>query len=113
MADTGRQLKKGVLETVVMKMLTNKNMYGYEIIQELDRESSGTFSLKEGTLYPVLYRLEDENFISSYWEEGTGKRGVPRKYYSLTEAGRQALERAVEEWTMFSAIVNKILRGDE
>lgn len=59
----------------------------------------------------MLYRLEDQRFIASYWEEGAGKRGVPRKYYRITQAGATGLEKAVEEWDRFSAIVSSILGG--
>lgn len=105
------QLKKGVLESLVLKLLTIRDMYGYEMIQELDRLSQGGFSLKEGTLYPILYRLEDSKFIASYWQEGQGKR-VPRKYYRLTGSGEAELNRAAQEWRRFSAIVN-IFLGEE
>jgi len=105
-------LKQGVLESLVLKLLSGKDMYGYEIIQELNRASKGDFSLKEGTLYPVLYRLEDNKFIESYWEEGAGKH-VPRKYYRLTEAGLKEMERASQEWRRFSAFVNSFLGGKE
>lgn len=113
MVEISRQLKKGVIETLALKLLSRNDMYGYEIIQQLDGESAGTFSLKEGTLYPVLYRLEDGGFIESYWQEGDGKRGVPRKYYRITEEGTLELQRIVLEWETLTRTVNKILkRGD-
>ncbi|MTI95508.1 MAG: PadR family transcriptional regulator [Firmicutes bacterium] len=111
MVEISRQLKKGVIETLVLKLLSQNDMYGYEIIQELDKQSGGVFSLKEGTLYPVLYRLEDSKFIEPYWQDVGGKRGVPRKYYRVTEAGLHELDRIVGEWETLNNSVNKILHG--
>lgn len=80
-------------------------MYGYQLIQELDSRSSGVFKMKEGTLYPVLYRLEDSKFIESYWEQDNDRRSVPRKYYRITGDGLDALSNMKQELeTLFYAI---------
>ncbi len=93
------QLKKGVIEILILKLLSREKMYGYQLLQELDGKSKGVFKMKEGTLYPVLYRLEDDGFITSLWEEpdrgGIEKRPVPRKYYQITKEGTAELARLI------------------
>lgn len=92
-----RQMKKGVLDMLVLKLLEEKPKYGYQLIQELKEKSQETFLLKDGTLYPVLYRLEDEKFIESRWSSPEGKQ-VPRKYYEITEQGKENLKEIYETW---------------
>ncbi len=111
MYEIGKQLKKGVIEILVLKLLSTENMYGYQIIQALDNRSNGIFKMKEGTLYPILYRLEDEAFIESYWEQSLDKRGVPRKYYKITAKGLKGLDEMSQTWEAFNHSVNSILRG--
>ena len=65
-----RQMKKGVLDMLVLKLLESESKHGYRIIQEMKEKSVGIFSLKDGTLYPVLYRLEDDGLVRSHWSEG-------------------------------------------
>lgn len=74
-----QQLKKGVLEMLVLKLICEKPAYGYELLSELKLSSQGRFSLKEGTLYPILYRLEDDGMIRSQWSTGEG-RASRRKF---------------------------------
>lgn len=91
------QMKKGVLDMLVLKLLEENEKYGYQIIQELKEKSNDRFLLKEGTLYPILYRLEDDHYVESRWSEVQGKK-VPRKYYILTEEGRTALREIKALW---------------
>lgn len=91
------QMKKGVLDMLVLKLLEQEAKYGYQIISELKEKSNGRFALKEGTLYPILYRLEDDAFVESKWSEAKGKK-VPRKYYAITEKGKQALAELEILW---------------
>ena len=105
MNEVGKQLKKGVIEILILGLLSEEKMYGYQLIQELDSRSSGVFKMKEGTLYPVLYRLEDSKFIESSWEQDNERRSVPRKYYMITEEGLNAFINMKQELeTLFSAI---------
>ena len=69
-----QQLKKGVLEMLVLKLICEKPAYGYELLSELKKSSQGRFCLKEGTLYPILYRLEDDGMIRSQWSTPRGAR---------------------------------------
>jgi len=102
-----RELKRGTLEMILLKLLSRRRMYGYELISTLEKQGGQTFQLKEGTLYPVLYRLENAGLIEPEWE--TQDRGVPRKYYHLTRAGEEQLEGLIWEWQEFSSAVNGIL----
>lgn len=103
-----RQMKKGVLDMLVLKLLQTEPKYGYQIIQEMKEKSGSIFSLKDGTLYPILYRLEDEHYVISKWEEGEGKK-VPRKYYEITEEGRWALAEITEVWSNISGGISNIM----
>ena len=91
------QMKKGVLDMLVLKLLEKEEKYGYQIISELKEKSQERFLLKEGTLYPILYRLEDDQYVESRWSEAEGKK-VPRKYYVITEEGRRALQEIYFLW---------------
>jgi len=103
--EVGKQLKKGVIEILILSLLSREKMYGYQLLQELDSRSSGVFRMKEGTLYPVLYRLEDSGYIESCWEQENERRSVPRKYYRITEEGLNALINMKQELeTLFHAI---------
>ena len=106
-----RELKRGTLELILLKLLAEKDMYGYQISSTLEDRSSNEFKLKEGTLYPVFYRLEDAGYIEARWE--TQGRGKPRKYYSLTGAGVAHLEELLVEWKDFVRVVNTLLESEE
>lgn len=100
-----QQLKKGVLEMLVLKMICQKTTYGYELMSQLKGQSGDMFTLKEGTLYPILYRLEDEGLICSAWSKGKGKV-APKKMYSATDKGLQEAKRRFALWKTFSSTVN-------
>ena len=82
-----QQLKKGVLELLVLQAICRGPTYGYELLSRLSSCSGGMFTLREGTLYPILYRLEDDGLIEAVWRQESG-RAAPRKIYSATEQGR-------------------------
>jgi len=103
-----QQMKKGVLEMLVLKLLSEKEKYGYQLISELKEKSDGMFILKEGTLYPILYRLEDEELVVSRWSEPKGKE-ISRKYYTVTKKGIEVLAQLGELWTGFTAKVSAIM----
>ncbi len=105
-----KQIKKGVLEILVLKLLENDEKYGYQLISELKEKSGDMFTLKEGTLYPILYRLEDEGLVISRWSEPKGKE-ISRKYYQITCKGSQELKELCELWHDFQKNVKEILEG--
>lgn len=106
-----KELLKGSTTILILSLLNRKEMYGYEMIKEIEVRSKGVFSFKEGTLYPILHGLENENYIESYWECGEGKR--KRKYYKITESGKKILEEKEIEWKLFTETVNGVLVGGE
>lgn len=103
-----RQMKKGVYEMLVLYLLGEGEKYGYQLISEMKEKSGGMFALKEGTLYPILYRLEEDGCIVSRWSQPKG-REVSRKYYMITEKGRQTLSEITAFWGEFSGKVNRML----
>ena len=103
-----RQMKKGVLDMLVLRLLKSEAKYGYQIIQEMKEKSEEIFLLKDGTLYPILYRLEDDKLVVSKWSEAEGKQ-VPRKYYEITEAGKKALDEIENVWERISDGISKIM----
>ncbi|GKX68557.1 PadR family transcriptional regulator [Inconstantimicrobium mannanitabidum] len=109
MSEIDNQLKKGTLAIIVLKLISEKDMYGYEIIQLLDKISEGYYRVKEGTLYPILYRLEDSGWIESYRVIPEEERKIPRKYYRITSAGREALKEQINLWIYFGRATNKAL----
>ena len=102
------QFKKGALEFIVLGILDGQERYGYEIIGQLNAYKNILGEAKEGTLYPVLYRLSAEGLVAFRQAEKTG-RGSPKKYYSLTDAGRDALKGLKEFWFRFSDTVDNIM----
>lgn len=103
-----QQLKKGVLELLVLKLICTGPTYGYELQRRLKEESGGLFQLKEGTLYPILYRLEDDGMIISGWQQGEG-RAAPKKIYTPTDLGREENARRKQVWKDFSKTVDALI----
>ncbi len=101
------ELKRGTLELVLLRVLVEKERYGYEMTSELAERSDGAYEMKEGSLYPVLYRLEEAGRIEPRWH--TQERGVPRKYYRITAAGEEELDRLTAEWERFVTVMEALL----
>lgn len=106
-----QQMKKGVLEMLVLKQLEKEERYGYQLISRLKDKRGGLFALKEGTLYPILYRLEDDGLVVSRWSQPQGKE-VSRKYYVITEEGKKGLKELSVLWRDFSAQVSKMMEEE-
>jgi PadR family transcriptional regulator PadR len=104
-----KSLLTGSTTMLVLKLLEEKDMYGYEMIEELTRKSDNTFTLKAGTLYPLLHGLEQQGVVTSYDDNADGAR--VRKYYSITKRGRGVLADKRAEWHTYSSAVNKVLKG--
>lgn len=98
------QFKKGVLELIVLVAVSNRDMYGYELVAEVSK----VVNVKEGTIYPILKRLTNEHYFETYLREST--EGPPRKYYHLTAAGIMHLDEIRKEWEDFSKSVNHFLK---
>ena len=105
-----RELLKGSTETLLLSLLAAEPMYGYQLVKEMVKRSSGYFRFKEGTLYPALHRLERDGFVEGRWEASPS--GQKRRYYYITAQGRPRLVSMLEEWTMFTRAVNLVARPD-
>ena len=101
------QFKKGVLDMCVLAVLSKGDSYGYDLAEEL----SSKIQIADGTVYPLLRKLASSGEVSTYLKESTG--GPPRKYYSLTDKGRDRLKTDMEEWNEFTAMVSGILGGEQ
>ncbi len=98
-----RELLKGSTPILLLSLLTEGPMYGYQIIETVLQRTNGSYTLKEGALYPALHKLEAAEFISSYWQ--TQANGRDRRYYSLLPAGTAFLEAKKKEWSLFVNMV--------
>ena len=104
-----KSLMTGSTTLLILSLLKNEEMYGYQMITELARRSDRTFELKEGTLYPILHTLEAEKLVTA--QEKTAETGRMRKYYRITKKGLKALEEKKEEWRFFTEKVNAVVSG--
>ena len=102
-----KSLLSGSTPMLVLSLLKDGDKYGYEMVETLARRSDDTFQLKEGTLYPLLHALEKEKLVQSYAK--VAPNGRERKYYTLTQSGREQLEYKEKEWRLFSEKVNAVL----
>jgi len=100
------QLKRGTLELCVLALVSRGDCYGYELVNRI----SDSMHITEGTIYPLLKRLKDNGSISSYIVES--QEGPPRKYYQITDTGKQEKERQATEWHDFSESVEKLIKGE-
>ena len=99
---------KGYVESIILSVLSNKDMYGYEIFKKIKSVSENSFEIKEGTLYVVLKRLEIKELIASYWSDSSSSGGR-RKYHSITKEGLKYLNEKKNEWQNFKSIINKFM----
>ncbi len=102
-----RELRRGSIELALLHLLDEGEAYGYEIATAIAERTDGELAISDGTLYPVLYRLEKNGLVAVRWE--TQERGVPRKYYRLTDAGRTELVRLREVWLRFTRGITRML----
>src|SRR5882672_2461552 len=101
---------RGHLETLVLSTLERGEAHGLEILRRLDEAGCGLLRLKEGSLYPALYRLEEAGQVAARWEADTGgRRGAHRRIYHLTPKGKRALEAGRAEWKQFVQVIGGIL----
>lgn len=104
-----REFSRGALELALLALIKSRPRYGYDLLTSLGEATDGFVAVKEGTVYPVLHRLEDAGYLSASWQaEG---RGVPRKYYAITPAGRRRLAVLSSEWDRLVAGLERLLEG--
>ena len=99
------QLKKGVMDMLVLALLTQQDRYGYEIVSTI----SEYIEISEGTIYPLFNRLKKEKYVETYLKESS--TGPSRKYYHITANGRAAYNQMRQEWDEFSGVINILLKG--
>jgi DNA-binding PadR family transcriptional regulator len=101
------QLKKGITEIALLYLINEVQTYGYNIIKELEKRTTGYFKLKGGTLYPALQRLEIKGLVKSRRQRTTERQS--RKYYQITEKGKQFLVSMLADWQNFSTVVSMLM----
>lgn len=104
--NTKAQMRKGILEFCILSLINRREMYVSDLIEEL---KNGKLDVVEGTLYPLLTRLKNAEFLSYRWEESTG--GPPRKYYQVTEKGKKFLEELQLTWDELTNSVQQITKN--
>lgn len=104
--NTKAQMRKGILEFCILSLISRREMYVSDLITEL---KNGKLDVVEGTLYPLLTRLKNAEFLSYRWEESTG--GPPRKYYQVTEKGQKFLEELQFTWDELTTSVQQITKN--
>lgn len=104
-----KELLKGTTDMIVLKLLSQQDMYGYEIMKKLKQKTDNIFELREGTLYPILHNLESKKLITSYCQPTESQR--KKIYYKITEKGRKILQEKEVEWKNFSEGISKLMGG--
>ena len=105
------ELLKGTLSLLILSLVSRKAMYGYEIAATVHRDTDGTFTWREGSLYPSLHKMEADGLIAGEWEEK--ETGRKRRYYRITKKGKAALADKVQSWTELCQAVNRILEKSD
>ncbi|MFC1949002.1 PadR family transcriptional regulator [Chloroflexota bacterium] len=102
------ELMNGSSESLLLCLIAQQPMYGYQIIKELEKRSQGYFRFKEGTLYPALHRLEKSGLIEGKWQMlPTGRQ---RRYYSITDKGNRLMEEKRSQWRDFLTAMNLVIQ---
>lgn len=101
-----KSLLSGSMTMLLLRLLDEKDMYGYEMIDTLRKKSNNVFELKAGTLYPLLHGLEEKGLLKSYEQDFAGKT---RKYYSITKEGKGVLVQKTSEWNEYKNAVSSVL----
>src|SRR5438132_14360748 len=103
-------LLRGHLENLILSALEQSDAHGLEVLRRLREAGCGALRLREGSLYPALYRLENAGLVAAAWEEETkGRRGARRRFYRLTRKGTAALTKGRQEWQQFVKTIGGIL----
>jgi PadR family transcriptional regulator PadR len=105
------ELLKGTLSLLILSLLSRKPMYGYEIAATVHRDTDGSFTWREGSLYPSLHKMEADGLIVGEWEEK--ETGRKRRYYHITKKGKAGLQEKVQSWTELCQAVNSILEKSD
>jgi transcriptional regulator len=107
MTRLSKQTLDGNVEALLLGILESGPSYGYAIVKDLNDRAEGILQLGEGTIYPVLHRMEDKKMIAAKWR--LAENGRRRKYYRLTPKGHRALAASREQWRVLSAVMTKVV----
>ncbi|GAB3800745.1 PadR family transcriptional regulator [Virgibacillus kimchii] len=99
-----REIMKGSIDILLLNLLTGKDRYGYEMVKLLKEKSDALYNMSEGTLYPALKRMEKKGWLYAYWSETEQGR---RKYYHITDDGKNVLETKMNEWDKVNNLIRK------
>ncbi len=102
-------LIRGHINTIILRTLNERDKYGYEIINEIEEKSHGQYTLKQPTLYSALKRLESQGYVKSYWKTDSVTLGGRRKYFTLTESGKEIAERNQAEWEYSRTVIDSLI----
>ena len=102
-------LIRGHINTIILRTLDERDKYGYEIINEIEEKSHGQYTLKQPTLYSALKRLESQGYIKAYWKTDEVTSGGRRKYFTLTELGREFSEKNQSEWEYSRTVIDSLI----
>lgn len=103
------EILRGNTETIILAILIEKDSYGYEIMKTILERGEGLFSIKDATVYTAFKRMEKDKLITSYWGDGDG--GARRKYYRITQKGKDVYDQKVEEWKRINIVLNNLISG--
>lgn len=102
-------LIRGHINTIILRTLNERDKYGYEIIEEIEKKSHGQYTLKQPTLYSALKRLESQGYINAYWKTDEISQGGRRKYYTLTDSGREITDKNRAEWEYSRTVIDSLI----
>ncbi|MDF3001083.1 MAG: PadR family transcriptional regulator [Bacillota bacterium] len=94
---------------LILRLIENEDMYGYQMIDALEKKSNHVFALKAGTLYPILHGLEQQEMITAY--DGVSEEGRQRRYYQITKKGRKLLDEKKKEWETYASAIKNVMGG--
>lgn len=106
-----RELVKGSTSILVLQLLNERDMYGYELVKEIEQRSDHHLQMKEGSLYPALHKLEKQEYVDHYWQQQ--KKGPARKYYRITAQGIKILAERTSEWHHYVEVMNQLIGRSE
>lgn len=107
--DVNSEVLKGYIDLILLSLLLNESLYGYELSRRIRISSNETFELKEGTLYLALKRLEKNDLVEGYWDDTQSGGGGRRRYYKITERGINRLNIKKSEWLFFRNLIDGFL----
>lgn len=107
--DIGSDIIRGHINTIILRALYERDKYGYEIMDDIEAKSHGQYSLKQPTLYSALKRLENQGYIKAYWKTDEVSNGGRRKYFTLTESGKEITEKNLAEWEYSRTIIDSLI----